>query len=141
MTERAGTRTQDEWMNLIMECRQSGMTDKRWCELKGINTNSFYNAIKRLRRKACDIPHKHQHTSLALVEIPEQQDVVKIDIVDEITPSSLPEPAGCKDQKPLHLDKHHTIEIELNGAHIRVTNDVNPALLSKTISLLRSVTC
>ena len=39
------------------------------------------------------------------------------------------------------LDNHHTIEIELNGAHIRVTNDVNPALLSKAIHSLRSMTC
>lgn len=141
MEDRARMRTPDEWMTLIAECRKSGMTDKRWCELNGINANSFYNAIKRLRRKACDIPRKYQSPSLALVEIPERQEVVKIDIVDEITPSLRSESAESKEQEPPHLDKHHTIEIELNGAHIRVTNNVNPALLSKAISSLRSAVC
>ena len=52
---RAPRRSQEEWIQLIMECRNSGMTDCTWCEQHGILVSSFYNAVKRLRKKACDI--------------------------------------------------------------------------------------
>ena len=54
---RAPRRSQEEWIQLIMECRNSGMTDCTWCEQHGILVSSFYNAVKRLRKKACDIPY------------------------------------------------------------------------------------
>ncbi len=33
---RAPRRSQEEWLQLIMECRNSGMTDRTWCEQHGI---------------------------------------------------------------------------------------------------------
>lgn len=50
-------RTADEQYQLIMECRSSGLSDYQWCTEHNINPGTFYNWVKRLRKKACyDIP-------------------------------------------------------------------------------------
>lgn len=40
----------DEQIKLIMECRQSGLTDFEWCRQHAINVGTFYNWVKRLKR-------------------------------------------------------------------------------------------
>ena len=54
--KRALGRSLDEWMKLVTECRQSGLTDAAWCTEHGISPSSFYNAVTRLRKRACQIP-------------------------------------------------------------------------------------
>lgn len=34
--KRAPRRSLDDWMELVTECRQSGLTDAAWCEAQGI---------------------------------------------------------------------------------------------------------
>lgn len=62
---RAKCRSQEEWLQLIQECRSSGLTDRTWCEQHGIMVSSFYNAVKRLRKKlviSLTFPlRKHMH--------------------------------------------------------------------------------
>ncbi len=45
-------RTADEQYQLIMECRSSGLSDYQWCTEHNINPGTFYNWVKRLRKKA-----------------------------------------------------------------------------------------
>ena len=139
METRRKTRTSDEWMALITECRASGMTDIRWCELNGIKTNSFYNAIKRLRKQAYTVPKKSCPDSIDLTGKPERQEIVRIDIVDDPAIPQLPDLQ--EKAEAAHLENHHTIEIELGGVYLRITNDANPALVSKAITSLRCVVC
>ena len=54
--KRAPGRSLDEWMELVTECRQSGLTDAAWCNEHGISPSCFYNAVTRLRKKTCQIP-------------------------------------------------------------------------------------
>ena len=54
--KRAPGRSLDEWMELVTECRQSGLTDAAWCDEQGISPSCLYNAVTRLRKKACQIP-------------------------------------------------------------------------------------
>ena len=35
--KRASGRSLDEWMELVTECRQSGLTDAAWCNEHGIS--------------------------------------------------------------------------------------------------------
>lgn len=44
-------RTEQEWMDLIHECRTSGLGDKDWCEQHDIPISTFYTKITRLRKK------------------------------------------------------------------------------------------
>ena len=55
-SKRAPGRSLDEWMELVIQCRQSGLTDAAWCNEHGISPSCFYNAVTRLRKKACQIP-------------------------------------------------------------------------------------
>ena len=49
--KRAPGRSLEEWMELVTECRQSGLTDAAWCNEHGISPSCFYNAVTRLRKK------------------------------------------------------------------------------------------
>ena len=75
----------DQQYQLIMECRNSGLTDYQWCKEHGIQPGTFYNWVSRLRKKACcDIPAPAPRDSLAPSEV---QEVVKLDF-------------GAKTEKP-----------------------------------------
>ena len=50
--KRASGRSLDEWMDLVTECRQSGLTDAAWCNEHGI---SVYDTLK-LPEKSVRIP-------------------------------------------------------------------------------------
>ena len=50
--KRASGRSLVEWMDLVTESRQSGLTDVAWCNEHGISPSCFYNAVTRLRKKA-----------------------------------------------------------------------------------------
>ena len=53
--KRAPGRSLDEWMKLVTECRQSGLTDAAWCNEHGISPSCFYNAVTRLRKVKASI--------------------------------------------------------------------------------------
>lgn len=44
-------KSKQEWMELIHECRASGMTASAWCELRSIPRKSYSNALSRLVRE------------------------------------------------------------------------------------------
>ena len=79
---RAPRRSSEEWMSLITCCRQSGLSDAAWCEQNGISASCFYNAVSRLRKKACRIPDPvGKSNTLDLTSC--HQDVVRIAIESE----------------------------------------------------------
>lgn len=39
--KRAPGRSLDKWMELVTECRQSGLTDAAWCNEHGISLSVF----------------------------------------------------------------------------------------------------
>ena len=80
--KRAPGRSLDEWMELVTECRQSGLTDAAWCNEHGISPSCFYNAVTRLRKKACQIPDPVGKAS-TLDLTSHKQDVVQIAIEPE----------------------------------------------------------
>ena len=132
-------RSQEEWLELIQECRCSGMTDRDWCDQHGIVVSSFYNAVKRLRKKACDIPYTSNKKSYALDLTSNKQDVVQIDIYPDHDPEADAVPLP---QTPaVHLDNSHTIEIEAKGLLIRMSNTIQPALLKVLMDALKEPLC
>ena len=65
-------------MQLIQECRTSGLSDREWCSQNGIPVSTFYYHIKRLREQACDIPASVSRKAAV------RQEVVRLDIIDEL---------------------------------------------------------
>ena len=49
---RAKRRTEQEQYDMIMECRQSGLSDHQWCLEHDINPGTFYNWVRRFRKQA-----------------------------------------------------------------------------------------
>ena len=101
----------EEQLKLINECRTSGMTDIDWCREHGIAVSTFYYWVKQLRKEAAQIPAPTYGHS----ENPVQH-----------TP---------------YLDNPHTLEIILGSATIRVTNETDPQLLSRTLQILKGSLC
>lgn len=138
MPKKYSFRSDQEWMDLITECRQSGLSDYAWCEQNNVPCSSFYNAISRLRRKACSIP-EHSGTVPVMDLTSLKQDVVQIDIVPD--PVVTDEPAGTPPALP-NLDNLHTIEIIFpNRASVRIGNSADVSLLCKVISAVGRGSC
>ena len=135
--KRAPGRSLDEWMDLVTECRQSGLTDAAWCNEHGISPSCFYNAVTRLRKKACQIPEPAGKAS-TLNLTSHKQDVVQITIEPEDSPAELLPHA---ENNSMYLDNSHTIEIEAKGLLIRMSNDVQPVLLKLLLDALKEPLC
>ena len=135
-------RSAEEQYNLIMECRSSGLSDQQWCLQHDIKPGTFYNWVKRLRSKKCyDIPAATGRADLTAAV---KQDVVRVEVLPDppehdhktTIPSKvmdasrmLPEPAAVP------------IEIHLNEAVLRITNDVDPRLLAQILRTLGGCVC
>ena len=133
--------TDEEWLDLIMQCRQSGLSDAQWCRHNGIPDSSFYNAVSRLRKKACSIPEPSikGSTGKALDLTSGSPDVVPVRIVPEETPETVITPAGGS--SVTHLDNSHSIEILSGNTRIRICNGADPVLLSAVLSAVRRFPC
>ena len=135
--KRAPGRSLDEWMELVTACRQSGLTDAAWCHENEISPSCFYNAVSKLRKRACEIPEPSvKDSTLDLTS--HKQDVVRIAIEPDNTPEEL---VSMKRNSSLYLDHSHTIEIEANGLRIRMSNDIQPVLLKTLMDVLKGSTC
>ena len=135
--KRAPGRSLDEWMELVTECRQSGLTDAAWCNERGISSSCFYNAVSRLRKKACQVPDPVRKASNFDLTS-HKQDVVQIAIEPETSPAELLPYAR---NRSMYLDNSHTIEIEAKGLLVRMSNDVQPVLLKLLLDALKEPLC
>ena len=124
-----------EQYRLVMDCRQSGLSDARWCEKNGIQASTFYNWVKRLRKQGCEIPPHVSKDDLLPLPHP---DVVRVDLVPDVpvvgvTPSeTFPIPSS---------DCAFALKLELSGVKLEVSNDVNPELLVSVLQFLRGASC
>ena len=102
-------RSDEEWMQLITSCRQSGLSDKEWCVSNGIVVSSFYNAVVRLRKKACQIPEREQNAEriydLTASSLP---DVVPISVIPE---NKTFHAAPALQDAAAHYDNSHMVQI------------------------------
>ncbi len=124
-----------EQFRLINECCQNSMTDADWCRENGIAVSTFYNWVSRCRKAAADqIPAPNY----GHCEIPHsKQDVVPIDIVSD----HLPERHTASQMHQTNLDNLHAIEVSMNDLTIRISNDADPVLLTRTLRLIRETSC
>ena len=140
----------DQQLQLIMECRNSGLSDYQWCQEHDINPGTFYNWVKRHRQKACEcIPKANSRKEHPVPA--SRQEVVRIDpeqlsrepaaapVLPE--PEHIQVPAAIAMQPDPSYGTGHALEIILNGAVLRISNDVSPGLLAQTLQVLRRPSC
>ena len=125
-------RSQQHWLKLITECRQSGMTDMDWCRANGISRSTFYKAVKRLRDAACELPSSvvSSDTCMDLTSAC-NQDVVPIRIISE-------EPSTIPDTSP-ECHSSYAMEITAGNLTIKISNDINTRLLSCTFKAIGGI--
>lgn len=127
-------RTDEEWFEIISECRQSGLTDEQWCRENNICTSSFYRHLKILREAACDIPISSGKTKVF------KQEVIPVEITelaDELSQTKGPANAFPADSEDI---SETVIRIRSGEICIDVTNRVDISLASALLSALR-VSC
>lgn len=118
----------EDQYRLIMECRNSGLSDYQWCHDHNIKPGTFYNWVKRLRQNGCtNIPAPARRGSYR--ETPKQE-VVRVDFAESVV------------SVPTHSNPViPVIELVQGNTSIRIANGAAPELLALTLRLLREHTC
>ena len=132
---RAKRRTEQEQYDIIMECRQSGLSDHQWCLEHDINPGTFYNWVCRFRKQACEFPEPSGKDRFQAVH----QEVVKMEIIPD-HPSDFFEQPSMEDSveitKPVAA-----MELQIGKAVLRISNQTDPRLLEQTLKLLGAFSC
>ena len=124
-----------EQYRLVMDCRQSGLSDSRWCEENGIQPSTFYNWVTRLRKRGCEIPPPASKDDFLPTP---HQDVVRVDLVPD-TPFVDVAPATSFSIPS--SDSNSTLRLEIGGAKLEISNEVKPELLVSILRFLRGTSC
>lgn len=125
-------RNKQEWLELITECRQSGMTDQDWCRANGISRSTFYKAVTRLRNAACELPASASAMPNVInLTSSDRQDIVPVNII--------PDDMGRVSSCPQPNTVPYVMEINTGSITIRVSNDVSSSVLSHTLRILGGI--
>ena len=132
---RAKRRTEQEQYDMIMECRQSGLSDHQCCLEHDINPGTFYNWVHRFRKQVCEFPAPAGKDRFQAVH----QEVVKMEIIPD-HPSDFFEQPSMEDSveitKPVAA-----MELQIGKAVLRISNQTDPRLLEQTLKLLGAFSC
>ena len=131
---RAARKTPEEQYRLVMECRRSGMADCDWCRANGINPETFYTWITRLRKKGgFPIPPAPKQPARSNTS----HDIVQVDVLQD---KSLHESADDKNAflspPAVQTTPLSSIEIEVHGATFRFSGPVDASLYEKTLMMI-----
>lgn len=131
--------TPEQRFELVMECRNSGLTDYQWCKEHDIHPGTFYNWIARFRKQGySNIPEPTGRTSKHKAV---KQEVVKLEILPDAPAKSVSFASNDSEPSSYFYEDNSNypetvMEICSNGSIIRITNHINPQLLSVVLSQL-----
>ena len=121
LNEMSTTSKEDYWLELITQCRSSGLTDRQWCLENRIPVSTFYYHVRALRKKACTIPETVDASA-------QKQEVVQIPLWEtEQNPSdpvALPTPSVC---------------LELQGIRVEIHEQAGADVIKHTLLALRQL--
>ena len=120
-------------IRLIMECRQSGLSDYQWCEKNGIYPSTFYNWVSKLRKSGYTFPESEARSNA----IPARQDVVKVDVVSCQEPSPVIEQnvslAITQETSPV------VAELLIGDITLRLFNGANEQLIQSVLRCIGGI--
>ena len=127
---RAKRISSDEQLRLIMECRQSGLSDYQWCRMHDINPGTFYNWISRLRKQGTQIPEPCPPASSSSM----RQEVVKVELIPDHN-------ACCTqlEQNALADPMQPAVEILAGKASVRLFNGADQQLVEAVLKSLGGI--
>ena len=115
------------WLDLILQCRESGKSDRQWLIENNISSSTFYYHVNKLRKKACEIPAN------AFSGVSETQEVVPL-IINEDLPqqknnADIPETVSSSNETVLRLT--------FQNVKIEISNQATQSVIQNTLSALR----
>lgn len=119
------SKSDQHWFDLIQQCRASGKSDSQWLLENDIKSPTFYYHVKRLRKKACDIP---ANTYFSRNDV---QEVVPLLVEDQTSVFS--EPLN----KVSTTDA--TIRLNIQGISVEIANNATQEVIQNTLAALRFV--
>lgn len=129
MAQKRIKRTDQEWFDLIQDCRTSGMKVKAWCKQHNVTAKALYYHIRRLRQEGYAIPQRTMETAPQ-----EKQEVVCLGIPNGISAGGTAvydSASGSADTASLRLDFH--------GVLIEVFNHAVQETITNTLRALQSL--
>jgi len=126
----------DEQLKLIMECRQSGLSDYQWCQMHEIKPGTFYNWVSRLRKRGAAIPLS---SGRSIDNPPRSQEVVKVELMpDQNLVSTQIEQNACFVANPT-TTLQPAAEILIGNTTIRFFNNTGQELVEATLKYLGGI--
>ena len=120
----------EDQIRLIMECRQSGLSDYQWCEQNGVHPGNFYNWVSKLRKSGYTFPESAAKSNAT----PNRQEVVKLDLVRDWEPSPIIEQnvnRAISSETP-----SIAAELLVGGITLRLFNGADEQLIQNTLRLI-----
>ncbi len=121
-----------EQYQLIMQCRQSGLSDHQWCLEHDIHPGTFYNWVRRLRQNPdLIIPEK---TNLKQISTQAGSCKSRTDISEP--------PSLCQETYPSPIcGTSDAMELSFHGITLRIPNGTDPQLLVHLLSAWKELPC
>ena len=120
----------DDQIQLIMKCRQSGLSDYQWCKQNGIHPGNFYNWVSKLRKQGYSFPDSQSK----LTAVPNIQEVVKVGLIQ-------PQDSSPKMEQNVSLIEQAdslavATELLVGGVTLRLFNGADEKLIQSTLRCL-----
>ena len=121
---------QDDQIQLIMKCRQSGLSDYQWCKQNGIHPGNFYNWVSKVRKQGYSFPDSQSK----LTAVPNIQEVVKVGLIQ-------PQDSSPKMEQNVSLIEQAdslavATELLVGGVTLRLFNGADEKLIQSTLRCL-----
>lgn len=128
----------EEQYKLIMECRQSGLSDQQWCFNHDIKPGTFYNQVKRLRQRGgYDIPASAGRSCKEALK----QEVVRLEFNENrasVIEASIPMYEASYPPQTLTLP---VMELSIGKVSLRISNGIDQVLLAQMLIALKQLAC
>ena len=108
-----------QWINIIRECHNSGMTNKSWCEEQGVNLKSYYYWQRKVRKMAGE--------KYAIV----QSSKNRIEYEDS-------KPVFTEMKLPKHETTKPAVTLRIDSAVLEIQNEAELTTIENTLQALRS---
>lgn len=129
MAQKRIKRTDQEWFELIKDCKSSSLKVKTWCEQHRITAKALDYHTRRLRQNGYAIPKKIAPT------VPyEKHEIVCLDVPQSI--SGTKAASFALNPQSLHPMVLH---LDFHGVHMEISNDAVQETITKTLLALQNL--
>lgn len=114
-------RTDDDWRQLIRECKSSGVSDQEWLREHHIASSTFY---KKLGELYGEVEQNTPVPTKKLAEVPEVHEIVQVTFDEPVRLDSQPARTAATEASVVLRTGNFTIEISNNAGADVIRNTV-----------------